>query len=164
MRGILNHSQRELISLRDEIDTISQYLELQKLRMEDKLDFEIEINEDLDVELTEIPPMLAQPFIENAIEHGIRNLEGPGKLFVRIKKEDGHILYEVEDNGVGRKKAAELKSEKHKTHESMAVKLTRSRLQSLWGRRGPGKVFVIIDLLSDTDEPLGTLVRFKVPI
>jgi tetratricopeptide (TPR) repeat protein len=163
MRGILKHSQRELISLRDEIDTISQYLELQQLRMEDKLHFEVKVDESLDVELIEIPPMLAQPFIENAIEHGIRNLEGPGKVTVSIKRDDGYMLYDVEDNGVGRKKAAELKTEKHRKHESMAVNLTRSRLQNLWGRRGPGKEFEIIDLKTDAGKPCGTLVRFKVP-
>lgn len=165
MRGILTNSQRELISLRNEIDTINQYLELQQLRMEDKLKYKVEIDEALDIELIEIPPMLAQPFIENAIEHGIRNMEnGKGKVMVRIQKEDGHILYEVDDNGIGRKRSAEMKATKHNQHESMAVSLTRTRLQHLWGRKKPKNIFVIIDKESEDGEPAGTLVRFKIPL
>ena len=163
MRGILNNSRKELISLRDEISTIEQYLELQQLRLEDKLEYALEVDENLDIELTEIPPMLSQPFIENAIEHGIRNKENGGSVMVRISKENGYILYEVEDNGVGRQKASEIKSDKPHNHESMAVVLTCTRLQSLWGRKKPGIVFEIIDLKDHTGAPSGTLVRFKVP-
>jgi len=163
MRNILNNSNKELIALRHEVETISQYLDLQQLRMEDKLEYEIDVDEALDPELTEIPPMLAQPFIENAIEHGIRNKEGKGFVSVRITKNDQALIYEIEDNGVGRKKVAELQKNKKKGHESMAVSLTRSRLQSLWGRRKPGNILEIIDLEDSEGNPLGTLVRFKVP-
>jgi len=163
MRSILNNSRKEIISLKDEISTITQYLELQCLRFEDKLEFEIDVDENLDREFIEIPPMLAQPFIENAIEHGIRNMEKRGKIDVRILKVENYLVYEVEDNGIGRKKASELKSQKPKGHESMAVNLTRSRLQNLWGRNNPGVVFEIIDLIDDHGEASGTLVRFKVP-
>jgi tetratricopeptide (TPR) repeat protein len=163
MRGILNNSRKELISLRDEISTIEQYLELQQLRLEDKLEYILEVDNNLDTELSEIPPMLAQPFIENAIEHGIRNKKYGGIVVVRINKENGYILYEVEDNGVGREKASKIKSDKPQDHESMAVTLTRTRLQNLWGRKKPGKVFEIIDLRDDKGNPSGTLVRFKVP-
>ena len=164
MRNILNNSRLESISLKNELETISQYLELQQLRMEDKLDYEIDVDEALDVEITAIPPMLAQPFIENAIEHGIRNKEGSGKVLVRIRKDEDCIIYEIEDDGVGRKKVAEIQEDKRKDHESMAVSLTRSRLHSLWGRRKPGKVMEILDLEDSDGNPLGTLVRFRVPL
>ena len=163
MRSILDNSRREVISMEEEIITINQYLTLQQLRMEEKLDYEINVDEGIDPELTEIPPMLAQPFIENAIEHGIRNKEDRGKVMVRIRKKIGYLLYEVEDDGVGRTKAAELQTDKQKDHESTAVSLTRSRLQSLWGRKKPGKVFEILDLIDEDGKPSGTLVRFKVP-
>jgi len=163
MRSILNNSRKEIISLRDEIATIEQYLKLQQLRMEDKLEYDIEVDERLDPDLIEIPPMLAQPFIENSIEHGIRNKEGKGTVRIRIKKDEECIIYEVEDNGVGRSKASELEADKQKDHESMAVSLTRSRLQSLWGRKKPENVLQIIDLEGTTGNPCGTLVRFKVP-
>ncbi|MCD4723571.1 MAG: tetratricopeptide repeat protein [Bacteroidales bacterium] len=163
MRNILNNSRLESISLKNELETISQYLELQQLRMEDKLEYEIDVDEALDAEITAIPPMLAQPFIENAIEHGIRNKEGSGKVSVRIRKDEDCIVYEIKDDGVGRKKVAEIQEDKKKDHKSMAVSLTRSRLQSLWGRKKPEKVLEILDLEDSEGNPSGTLVRFRVP-
>lgn len=164
MRSILNNSRKEFISLRDEAETIRQYLELQKLRMEEKLDYDLFIDENLDQEVTEIPPMLAQPFIENAIEHGLRNKEEGGKVTIRILDEGEVLSYEIHDNGVGRKQAAKIEAEKKKDHESMAVSLTLSRLKSLWGRKAASRIFEIIDLEDDEGNATGTLVRFKIPL
>jgi sensor histidine kinase YesM len=163
MRSILNNSRKEIITLREEIETIRQYLDLQKLRMEDKLDYELIVDEKLDIEITEIPPMLAQPFIENAIEHGIRHKEGKGKVSIRIALKENAIIYEIEDDGVGRKKARELNDKKNKDHVSMAVSLTSSRLQSIWGRKKPAHYFDVIDKEDDNGSPAGTIVRFKIP-
>ena len=121
------------------------------------------MDESLDQESTEIPPMLAQPFIENAIEHGIRNKEGAGRLTIRVINNNTFITYEIEDDGVGREKAGQMEAEKKKDHESMAVSLTRSRLQSLWGRSKSSRIFAIIDLKDENGNPGGTLVRFKIP-
>jgi tetratricopeptide (TPR) repeat protein len=165
MRSILNNSRRETITLHEEVDTIRQYLGLQQLRLEDKLSYGIEVDDALEPEITLIPPMLAQPFIENAIEHGIKNMEsGKGKVVVRIQKEDGHILYEVDDNGVGRERSGKMKAEKHSVHASTAVSLTRTRLQHLWGRKRPQGFFEIIDKEHEDGAPAGTLVRLKIPL
>lgn len=165
MRSILNNSRRETITLREEVDTIGQYLMLQQLRLEDKLSYGIEVDDALEPEITLIPPMLAQPFIENAIEHGIRNMEsGKGKVVVRIQKEDGHILYEVDDDGAGRKRSGEMKAGKNSVHASTAVSLTRTRLQHLWGRKRPQGFFEIIDKENEDGTPAGTLVRLKIPL
>jgi tetratricopeptide (TPR) repeat protein len=163
MRSILNNSRKEIITLREEIETIRQYLDLQKLRMEDKLDYEIIVDEALDPEITEIPPMLAQPFIENAIEHGIKNKEGRGLVSIRIKLDTDSIYFEVEDDGVGRKRAGSIESAGEKGHVSMAVSLTRSRLQNLWARKKPDYYFKIFDKQDHKGAPTGTLVRFKIP-
>ena len=164
MRSILNNSRKEIITLKDEIATITQYLELQQLRMEDKLEYKVEVDAALDQDLTQIPPMLAQPFIENAIEHGIRNKEGRGLVSVRIKAVNKHILYEVEDDGIGRIKALEHNFSKKSSHESMAVTLTRSRLNTLWGRKNKDSILEIIDLEDEQGNACGTLVRFKIPL
>ncbi|HSG68264.1 MAG TPA: histidine kinase, partial [Bacteroidales bacterium] len=162
MRNILNNSRQERITLRNEVETIQQYLDLQKLRMDEKLEYSLEVDEDLDQEIVEIPPMLAQPFIENAIEHGLRNKEGAGILSIRIMKNGKSLIYEIEDNGVGRKKAAEYMEKRHRDHQSMAVSLTRSRLQSLWGRKKV-KALKIIDLMDAEGNARGTRVLLKVP-
>ncbi len=162
MRNILNNSRQERISLRTEVETISQYLDLQKLRMEEKLEYTLEVDEDLDQEIIEIPPMLAQPFIENAIEHGLRNMERIGHLSIRIRQEEDSLVYEIKDDGIGRKKAAEFLEKKHKDHQSMAVNLTRSRLQSLWGRKNV-KALEIIDLEDEEGNATGTKVVLRIP-
>jgi tetratricopeptide (TPR) repeat protein len=164
MRNILDNSRLEQISLKSETETVIQYLDLQKLRMEEKLNYELIVDDTLDHGKTMVPPMLAQPFIENAVEHGIRNKEGAGHLYVRITKSGESIVYEVEDDGIGRKRAAVLREIQHKDHESMAVALTRSRLQNLWGMKRPRDFFEIIDKENEAGEPAGTLVRFKIPI
>jgi len=163
MRNILEHSRCDQITLREEIETISRYLELQQLRFENKLVYELIVDESLDQDLTEIPPMLAQPFIENAIEHGIRNKEGRGSVFVRIFTRDHAIVFEIEDDGIGRKKAALLKEKKQHNHQSTAVILTQSRLQNLWGKKKPNDIFEIRDLYDLNGSPAGTLVRFLIP-
>lgn len=164
MRNILNNSRLERISLRNEVETISQYLDLQKLRMEEKLNFELIIDNNLDPDHIRVPPMLAQPFIENAVEHGIRNKDGNGQLWVRIMKTGDTVTYEIEDDGIGRKAAARHREAKSKDHESMAVALTRSRLQNLWGSKRSIDFFEIIDRENEQGEPAGTLVRLKIPL
>ena len=89
---------------------------------------------------------------------------GKGKVVVRIQKEDGHILYEVDDNGVGRERSGKMKAEKHSVHASTAVSLTRTRLQHLWGRKRPQGFFEIIDKEHEDGAPAGTLVRLKIPL
>ena len=89
------------ISLAEEIDALKNYLDTQKLRFQDKFNYEINIFSDVDVNLVEIPPLLIQPFIENAIEHGFKNKKEQGKIILNISKEKNKICYEIKDNGLG---------------------------------------------------------------
>ncbi len=90
------------IVLAEEIDALKNYLDTQKLRFQDKFDYEINIFADVDVNMVEIPPLLIQPFIENAIEHGFKNRKEHGKIILNISKEEHKICYEIKDNGLGR--------------------------------------------------------------
>lgn len=165
IRSILEHSRKDMITLREEIETITRYLELQQLRLENKLEFELKIDDSIDQDITEIPPMLAQPFIENAIEHGIMHKRtGIGKVTISIQEKERFLLLMIEDNGVGRKKAGELRTARLEKHESLAVGLTRTRLQGLWGRKKPNDVFSIIDLEDESGSPCGTLVCLRIPL
>ncbi len=105
VRNILDSSVKEYVTLEKEITTIENYLELQKIRYAGKFDFSIKTDDAIDPETTMIPPMLAQPFIENAIEHGIVHSEKMGQIDVEFRLENDVILFEVRDNGVGREKA-----------------------------------------------------------
>jgi len=91
------------ILLKDEIDALQNYMDTQKLRYQDKFDYEINVFADVDINQVEIPPLLIQPFIENSIEHGFKNKKDKGKITINISKKDMNICYEIIDNGKGYK-------------------------------------------------------------
>jgi LytS/YehU family sensor histidine kinase len=164
VRNILDNSVEEYVPLEKEINTIENYLELQKVRYAGKFDFRISVDEKIDQENLLIPPMLAQPFIENAIEHGIRHKETPGHIDIRFHLQDGLIRFEVEDDGVGREKAHEIESKQRSRHRSMATSLTRDRLNAL-NRKLKKKIRLeIVDLKDEDGQGCGTRVEFGVPV
>lgn len=164
VRNILDNSVEEYVPLEKEINTIENYLELQKVRYGGKFDFKIIVDENLDQENMLIPPMLAQPFIENAIEHGIRHKATSGHIEIRFRLKDGLIRVEVEDDGVGREKAHEIESKQRTRHRSMATSLTRDRLNTLNKKMKKKIRMEIIDLKDHTGKGCGTRVEFGVPV
>jgi len=126
IRITLDNSISEFVVLKKELKMLQVYLELQSLRYEDKFDFSISINPKIDTESIKIPPMLAQPFIENSIEHGLRHKKEKGKIEINYTMLDNSILFTVQDNGVGRIKSNEL--EINRKHQSMATSITKERL------------------------------------
>ncbi len=164
MRKILNSSTKELVSLEDEIITVENYMELQKVRFSDKFDFAIKVDNTLDTTTIMIPPMIAQPFIENAIEHGIRHKETKGLIEISFKKNSGHFTYEITDDGIGREKAKELQTNKEKGHKSMATTITTERIQALNRKRKDKIVLCITDLKNGAGTGCGTSVIFKIPL
>ncbi|MCO5261973.1 MAG: histidine kinase [Lentimicrobium sp.] len=164
VRSILKNSHEERITLEEEINTIENYLELQKIRFPDKVDYSIDVDPLIEPESLNIPPMLAQPFIENAIEHGIKNLETKGKVTIRFHLDHTLMILEIEDNGVGRKKAGELLLKRDKDHKSLATVITRERIAALNHRSKKKIALEIIDLKDDEGNAKGTLVRFVLPL
>ncbi|MFO7614277.1 MAG: histidine kinase [Bacteroidales bacterium] len=163
VRQILNSSVSEFVSLEDEIETIENYLVLQKVRYRDLFDYEIDVDEALDTEAVMVPPMLAQPFIENSIEHGFKHKGSKGNLSVRFISKDDVMEMTVEDDGIGREKAQSILLAQDKTHVSMATGITRDRLHTL-NRRSKKKITLkIIDLKDKNGQATGTLVRFGIP-
>ncbi len=163
VRNILDSSIAEFIALEEEINTIENYLVLQKIRFPEKFDYSIEVDEAIDVGNTNIPPMLAQPFIENSIEHGIKHKDSKGNINVRFKLKDGMIELEVEDDGVGRQRAQEILRQQDKDHKSLATEITIARIKAL-NKRMKRKIFMRISDLKDKDDlPTGTKVVFDIP-
>ena len=164
VRNILDNSSEEYVPLEKEINTIENYLELQKVRYAGKFEYKISVDEQLDVENIMIPPMLAQPFIENAIEHGIRHRETQGHIDIRFRLEDGMIRFEVEDNGVGRERSHEIESAHKPGHRSMATSITRDRLNTLNKKLKKKIRMEIVDLKDEAGKARGTRVEFGVPV
>jgi tetratricopeptide (TPR) repeat protein len=180
MRNILDSSLEEVVPLAEEMTTIENYLDLQKVRFADKFDYVIDIDPDIDIETVMVPPMLAQPFIENAIEHGIKHKEGKGRINIRIRRTIEQLnnrtieqsnsrtidqaIFEVEDDGVGRERARDLLLKQEESHKSLATVITRERIAAL-NRRSKRKITLeIIDLKDDEGQARGTLVVFGVPL
>ncbi len=164
VRNILDNSTEEYVTLEKEISTIENYLVLQKVRYAGKFDYKIAVDETLRTEDLLIPPMLAQPFIENAIEHGIRHKSTSGQIEVRFQQKGGIIRVEVEDNGVGREKALEIESKHNIRHRSMAISITRDRLDLL-NKKLKNKIRMnIVDLKDADGQACGTRVEFGIPL
>jgi tetratricopeptide (TPR) repeat protein len=128
MRTVMENSQQDFISLSQEIELLKIYLKLEHQRFEDKFDYEISIDNLLDIDSILIPPMLIQPFIENAIWHGLRYKMDKGFLKLTLTQHSDSLLIKVEDNGIGRKKSAEIKTKNQQKHSSTGIKNTTQRI------------------------------------
>ncbi len=127
MRKVLDNSKQEYISLEEEINTLKLYLELEKMRFDDSFTFRFEIDENIKTTVFNIPPMIIQPIIENAIWHGLAPLQKDGLLKLSFKKQNSTLICIVEDNGIGREKAAEIAS-RRKGHKSTGVQNLQERI------------------------------------
>ncbi|HEY5825307.1 MAG TPA: PAS domain S-box protein, partial [Cyclobacteriaceae bacterium] len=160
IRGILSNSVSNKIKLAEELELLQHYVALERMRFENKFDFEIKVDEELEPESIEIPSLLIQPYVENAILHGLYNKEGKGLLKINVSGEDGSIRFEIEDNGIGRKAAMAIREQNFPKHKSMGTALTEERLKLI---NAQDKVsFEIIDLLDAQRQPCGTKVRIGV--
>lgn len=163
LRNTLEGSRKDTIKLDAEIEGLANYLELQKLRFGDKFDFQIDVDDSIDTESTSIPPLLVQPFIENAIEHGIHHKKIKGHVYLRFMADKKQVICEVEDDGVGRGKAWELEYSKRKDHDSLATQIIKERIKVL-NKTLKGKINLVIkDLKDEMDQPTGTKVILKIP-
>lgn len=161
MRSILTHSVDNKVKLTEEIDMLKNYIELEKTRFENKFDFILKVNPSVDLENIEIPSLLIQPYVENAIIHGLYNKMGPGTLTIHVKQDDSSVIFEIEDDGIGRKAATELRAQNFPAHKSMGIKVTEERLKLINEHNSVG--FRIEDL-ENASGPAGTRVTVWVKI
>jgi tetratricopeptide (TPR) repeat protein len=163
VRLILENSRNDFVPVEKEINTIENYLNLQKLRYRDKFEYTIEIDPEIDEEDMLIPPMLVQPFIENSIEHGIRLKETTGHIQVRFYLQGDQINIEVKDDGIGFKKSTELKKDRKKDHQSLAMTITQERLLMHYKKYKRKIQLTISDLMDDNNQVTGAQVVFGIP-
>lgn len=164
MRIILNNSQKQAVRLSDEIDALSLYMELESMRFKQKFEHKITVDPAIETELIFIPAFLVQPFIENAIWHGIMHLEKPGFIHINYILGDSQIICTIEDNGIGRVKSSELKSENDKKRKSMGVAIVESRLNVLSDFYKIKMKVVFTDVYDANNLPAGTRVTINLPI
>lgn len=163
MRQVLHNSQREYVSLEEEKNMLNYYLKLQQLRFPQPFIFNIIVDKDIKEAITLIPPMITQPFVENAVEHGLRSVEKNGLVEVRFLHDNNTLIIEIEDNGIGLANAQILNNGGAK-HESMATRITNERLQVIERMTKKQCSLTITDLHSDTAQKSGVLVKIRIPI
>jgi ligand-binding sensor domain-containing protein len=167
MRSILENSREQSITLETEIATLKNYLELEKFTRGDTFDFEVNCDSEIDQNDILIPPMLLQPFVENAIIHGFNGLNRRGKInvefhFVILSPSEGSKLKcIIRDNGVGREKATNVKIQQESEHKSTALKVTQERLDML--NAGEKSLF-IIDIKDENGNPAGTEIQILIGV
>lgn len=158
LRETLTNSRKDSITLAQEIKTLKNYIEVERLMASKDFSYEIDLESDLDPEEVLIPPMLIQPFVENAIRHGIMPLQRPGELKVYFKTDTNFLYATVTDNGIGIQQSQQNKPKTD--HQSMALQVTKERIESLAGRNT-----LKIEEVSEKDHTLaGTKISFKIPL
>ena len=160
MRSILDNSESDFIPLSNEISLLELYLQLEHSRFADKFNYDFKVDENIDIKNYQIPPMLIQPYIENAIWHGLRYKESGGLLSVSIAKEKDNLAITIQDNGIGRTKSQELKSENQKKMKSRGIKNTQKRLEIL-EKIYKKQIHLSIKDVQENGE--GTLVEIIIP-
>ncbi|NOR88125.1 MAG: tetratricopeptide repeat protein [Bacteroidales bacterium] len=166
MRSILENSRHAFVSLEQDLSTLMIYMELEHLRFEGQFQYDLDVDEKIDFENTYIPPMLIQPYIENAIVHGlVGKLEKKGQLNVSFELlNENAIKCIVEDNGIGREKAMELKKRSIKPYESLGMQVTKERMQVISEINKVSFKETFFDLKDEHNEAIGTRVELIIPI
>jgi len=164
MRKVLENSQHTSVPLRDELDALNLYLELEMIRFKDKFEYQINIDDEIDTLLYKVPTMLIQPYVENSICHGLMPGESKGSLKIDLKLENEFILCTIEDNGIGREAAFDRKKKSDNNHNSLGTQIISSRLDLVNALYGTSLKTIYTDLRNEKNEPAGTRVEIQIPI
>ena len=160
IRLILENSKNEFIPLEKELETMKLYLLMESLRFKNQFEYNISIDENTDEQYVRVPPLIIQPYAENAIWHGLMHQDKKGRLDIIIKMGTNFLHIEILDNGIGRDKAAQLNSKKSNEQKSYGMEITSKRITSLH----PDNRIEITDLKNDVGQPAGTRVTIFISI
>lgn len=160
IREILNSSRKDSVSLAEELAIIKLYVVLEQARVENGFDYEVRVDDAISLDFIKVPSMFLQPFIENAIWHGLAHKQGSKKLLIKVRKASNAFLLEIIDNGIGYQKGIEINQKKLVKSSGIGTSIVKNRLQHLYPNQDTD---VLIEDLS-MDEFSGTKVTFKFPM
>lgn len=165
IRLVLENSKTAKVPLEADMEALKLYINMEKLRFLDKFDYKLNIDEEIDQQFTQIPPLLIQPYVENAIWHGLMQKEDGGMLIISLQLENETLLsVTIEDNGIGRTNSALLKSKTALNHKSFGLQMTRDRISIVNRLYGIQTAVKIEDLYDADGEPSGTRVTLTIPV
>lgn len=159
LRMLLDYSTLKFISIQQEFELLDKYFVLNQLRFQNKFEYSIYIEPSINKDIVAIPPMIIQPFVENALIHGIAPLKGLGKIEVEIFIHNSCLVCVIRDNGIGRKKSAEIN--KGRIHNSTGIKVTEERIKSHFSSSSSEPNLLFEDLFDEKNNCIGTLVSFR---
>ena len=163
-RMILDMSNKNTVTLAEELKALELYLQLEMLRFEDKLQYHIIVQPSITTETLSIPSMLIQPYVENAIKHGLMHLKGVGTITITITQHNDVIIISIDDNGVGRQASEIINNQRHKGHNSFATKANEKRLDILNKGYNNNIALHIQDKVDQYRNALGTTVTINIPL
>lgn len=165
-RQILEASGKKNSTISDEVEFLTKYLELEKMRFQKEFNYTITIANSIDADFHKIPPMLIQPLVENSIKHGLLHQTGMKKISINFELDtsEDFIICSVIDNGIGRQKSAEIKAKNHTTHTSFSTLAIQQRLELLNEKLQLPKLITYTDLINENCEIVGTQVVLNIPI
>ncbi|MEI6764529.1 MAG: two-component regulator propeller domain-containing protein [Bacteroidota bacterium] len=158
MRLILSNSQQQMVPVSDEIKALTYYLDIERLRFDNKFNYSIELDPQIDSDFMEIPPMIIQPFVENAIIHGLLHKASEGNVSIKLSVVNEFIRAIIEDDGIGREKAAEIRAESDLRHKSRGMLITQKRLEILNKQNKDQVSIQITDLKNEQGKACGTRI------
>jgi sensor histidine kinase YesM len=166
IRLIMENSRTDKIPLASELTALKLYIELEAMRFKEKLQYNIHVDKDVEIDYIEIPPLLLQPYVENAIWHGLMHKEEGGKIDVDITMVNAKTTLQINitDNGIGRRRSAELKSKTATAHKSYGMKVTSERLELINHMYKTGAEVKIFDLTDENNNSTGTTIIILIPV
>ena len=166
IRNMLDNARSDNSLLANEIETLQLYIDMETMRFKDKLQCSISIAQDVDLDFIEVPPLLIQPYVENAIWHGIMPKAEGGQVWINISQNHAtnDLEISIKDNGIGREKSAALKKGKSQLHQSHGTAITHNRLDLLNEKNKASASVVISDVLDENHLVSGTLVTLKLKV
>lgn len=165
IRQTLDNSGHSMISLEQEKQYLDTYLELEKMRRPDAFDYEIKVDEELDISDLFLPPMLLQPYVENAVKHGVSHkTDEKGKIDITMEQQNGSLICTVADNGLGRAATKALKANNPAGHQSKGMGITEERIAVLNKNQGAGITYEISDILNGNGQVKGTKIEIVFPL
>jgi LytS/YehU family sensor histidine kinase len=159
-RTILEDSKHNSVTIVREIEMLRLYLDLENMRLENLITYDIIIDEKIDIEIQKIPSMIIQPFVENSIIHGLSaKKSGERKITIEMKQMEDTIFCAIEDTGIGRERSEEINKKKGLIRESFGMKITQNRLEMFSRDNGKKLPFSVIDLKDSEDKAIGTRIE-----
>ncbi len=164
IRMVLNQSDKSFITLREETEMLNLYLSLEQVRFSNEFEFVLNLDDSIDLDFDKIPPMLLQPFVENAIWHGLMNKKEKGHIEIKFAIDGDYLLCTVTDNGIGRVAAEEIKATRKIQNKSVGITITKERLNIINSEMYENMNIKVIDLYDKNNLPTGTTVKIKIAL